>query len=552
MILMGAGTNHWFHADTIYRAFLTLTTLCGTQGVNGGGWAHYVGQEKVRPITGYGLYANALDWSRPPRNMIQTAYWYLHTDQFRYDHFGADALAASKAGGLWAGMTTADVLAQSARLGWMPSYPTFDRNPLTLADDVAASGTPAAEYVPAALQDGSLRFAGEDPDAPENFPRVLTIWRSNLLGSSAKGNEYFLEHLLGTDSSLRARGGAARAPAARRRLEGRGSAREARPAADSRLPDDVDDGVQRRGPAGGHLVREVRPEQHRHASVRALVQPGHRPAVADPHRLRRVPRDRQGVQRARGDAPRCPPGPRRGAPDARHPGRDGDAVGDRARLEGGRVRPGAGSDDAEAGGRRAGLPGGRGQARRARAARVVAGCHHEGHHVRPDQAHRLPRPQERAGPRGRGRRAAVAAAGRARLRGDPRAVRHHQRAPGHRGVPHAGEAHGPQAGGPRGRARGQAGHVRGHAGGADAGHHVPRVVRLGVRRPAVLAVHHQRRAAQALAHPDGPAALLPRPRLDDRAGGEPAGVPTTPEHGGPVRGAAGGVERGARASRCGT
>ncbi|MBO3083368.1 nitrate reductase subunit alpha [Cellulomonas fengjieae] len=204
MIIMGAGANHWFHADTIYRAFLTLTTLCGTQGVNGGGWAHYVGQEKVRPITGYGLYANALDWSRPPRHMVQTAYWYLHTDQFRYDQFGADALAAATGGGRWAGMTTADVLAQSARLGWMPSYPTFDRNPLTLADDVAAAGVPAAEYVPAALQDGSLRFAGEDPDAPENFPRVLTIWRSNLLGSSAKGNEYFLEHLLGTDSSLRA------------------------------------------------------------------------------------------------------------------------------------------------------------------------------------------------------------------------------------------------------------------------------------------------------------------------------------------------------------
>ena len=59
MIVMGAGTNHWFHSDTIYRAFLTLTTLTGCQGVNGGGWAHYVGQEKVRPITGYTQIANA-------------------------------------------------------------------------------------------------------------------------------------------------------------------------------------------------------------------------------------------------------------------------------------------------------------------------------------------------------------------------------------------------------------------------------------------------------------------------------------------------------------
>ena len=45
------------------------------------------------------------------------------------------------------------------------------------------------------LKSGHLQFACEDPDAPENFPRCLTVWRSNLLGSSAKGNEYFLKHL---------------------------------------------------------------------------------------------------------------------------------------------------------------------------------------------------------------------------------------------------------------------------------------------------------------------------------------------------------------------
>ncbi len=204
MIIMGAGTNHWFHSDTIYRAFLTLTTLTGCQGVNGGGWAHYVGQEKVRPITGYSAIATASDWNRPARQMIQTAYWYLHSDQFRYDPFSADTLAAAGAGGPFAGKTTADVIAQSARMGWMPSYPTFDRNPLDLADEADATGRPAAEHIVDELKAGRLRFAGEDPDAPENFPRVLTIWRANLLGSSAKGNEYFLRHLLGTDHSVRA------------------------------------------------------------------------------------------------------------------------------------------------------------------------------------------------------------------------------------------------------------------------------------------------------------------------------------------------------------
>jgi len=204
MIVMGAGTNHWFHSDTIYRAFLTLTNLTGCQGVNGGGWAHYVGQEKVRPITGYTQIANALDWNRPPRNMIQTAFWYLHTNQFRYDPFGADTLSATTGTGQLAGLSTADVIAKSARMGWMPSYPTFDRNPLDLSDAAAAAGKPVGEYVVEQLKSGELDFAGEDPDAPQNYPRILSIWRANLLGSSGKGNEYFLKHLLGTDSSVRA------------------------------------------------------------------------------------------------------------------------------------------------------------------------------------------------------------------------------------------------------------------------------------------------------------------------------------------------------------
>ncbi|MDQ8706347.1 nitrate reductase subunit alpha [Streptomyces sp. LHD-70] len=197
MILMGAGTNHWFHSETIYRGFLALLTLTGCQGRNGGGWAHYVGQEKCRPVTGWATLAGAGDWSRPPRQMIGAAYWFLNTDQWRYDRFAADVLASPLGEGRFDGMTGADCLAQSARLGWMPSYPTFDRNSLDLGEQ-GVDGTLAQ------LKDGSLKFACEDPDAPENWPRVLTLWRANLLGSSAKGAEYFTKHLLGTQSSLRA------------------------------------------------------------------------------------------------------------------------------------------------------------------------------------------------------------------------------------------------------------------------------------------------------------------------------------------------------------
>lgn len=204
MIILGAGTNHWFHSDATYRTFLTLTTLCGTQGVNGGGWAHYVGQEKVRPITGWAQLAFALDWVRPPRQMIGTGFWYVQTDQWRYDRLGADLLSSPLGDGHFAGRSMIDTMAQSARSGWMPSYPQFDRNPLDLADDAAASGLDPATYVSQQLKSGELKFAIEDPDAQGNWPRVLTLWRANLLGSSSKGNEFFLRHLLGTSNAVRA------------------------------------------------------------------------------------------------------------------------------------------------------------------------------------------------------------------------------------------------------------------------------------------------------------------------------------------------------------
>jgi nitrate reductase alpha subunit len=200
MIIMGAGICQWFHGDATYRAVLALLMLTGSMGRNGGGWAHHVGQEKCRPVTGWATMAGATDWQRPPRQMIGTAFWYTHTDQWRYDGYRADALTSPLARGRLSGMHTMDTIALSARLGWMPSYPQFDRNPLDVADE--AGGGDVAAHVAGQLRDGSLRFAIEDPDAPANWPRCLTLWRANLLGSSAKGDEYFLKHLLGTHDSL--------------------------------------------------------------------------------------------------------------------------------------------------------------------------------------------------------------------------------------------------------------------------------------------------------------------------------------------------------------
>ena len=204
MIVLGAGTNQWFHGENSYRAFLALLLFTGCQGVNGGGWAHYVGQEKCRTATGWATYASGNDWARPPRFMAGTAYWYSHTDQWRYDTYRADALMSPLGPGKVRGRHTADLVAASARMGWMPSFPTFNRNPIQLGKEAVELGRDPAEYVADQLVDGTLRFAAEDPDDPANWPRTLTLWRSNLFGSSAKGDEYFLKHLLGTHSNLQA------------------------------------------------------------------------------------------------------------------------------------------------------------------------------------------------------------------------------------------------------------------------------------------------------------------------------------------------------------
>ncbi|MBB4823002.1 nitrate reductase alpha subunit [Sporosarcina luteola] len=205
MIIMGAGINHWFNSDTIYRAILNLVTLTASQGVNGGGWAHYVGQEKCRPIEGWSTIAFARDWQAPPRLQNATSFFYFATDQWKYEEAGVRSLR-SPLGNETRYEHPADYNVLAARLGWLPSYPQFNRNSLQLTEEAAKAGKTTTEEIVShtveQLKEGKLRFAVEDPDAPENFPRSLFVWRSNLVSSSAKGQEYFMKHLFGASSGL--------------------------------------------------------------------------------------------------------------------------------------------------------------------------------------------------------------------------------------------------------------------------------------------------------------------------------------------------------------
>ncbi|WP_114353169.1 nitrate reductase subunit alpha [Saliterribacillus persicus] len=204
MIAMGGGTNHWYHSDQIYRSILNLVLLTGSQGVNGGGWAHYVGQEKVRPVEGWQTVAFAKDWGSPPRLQNGTSFFYFATDQYRYEE--KSEVTKNNWGGKYSEMHPADVNALSARLGWLPSYPQFTQNSIDLVTEARKSGASSnqeiIDSVVEKVKKGEIDWSIENPDDPRNFPRVFFNWRSNLLGDSGKGHEYFVKHLIGGEDQV--------------------------------------------------------------------------------------------------------------------------------------------------------------------------------------------------------------------------------------------------------------------------------------------------------------------------------------------------------------
>ena len=87
-------------------------------------------------------------------------------------------------------------------MGWLPFYPQFNANPIELVRRAEHEGANTKEaivqWMVDHLRNRRIQFAVEDPDAPENWPRVWLIWRANAMNSSAKGQEYFFKHYLGT------------------------------------------------------------------------------------------------------------------------------------------------------------------------------------------------------------------------------------------------------------------------------------------------------------------------------------------------------------------
>ena len=132
MVILGAGVNHWYHMDMTYRGIINLLVFCGSIGQSGGGWSHYVGQEKLRPQTGWTPLAFALDWNRPPRHMNSTSFFYAHTDQWRYETLtAAEILSPTAPDGDW-NKSFIDYNVRAERMGGCRPRPSSNKIRWTL------------------------------------------------------------------------------------------------------------------------------------------------------------------------------------------------------------------------------------------------------------------------------------------------------------------------------------------------------------------------------------------------------------------------------------
>ena len=207
-IIIGAGINHWYHNNLMYRSAMAALMLTGSVGKNGGGLNHYVGQEKLAPVAPWSAITFARDWGMTPRLQNAPSWHYVHSDQWRYEAEFTEYHPVPSDTSIAKGHTM-DLQVQAVRNGWLPFFPQFDRSSIEVVKEARAAGAKTEAEVVAhvvqQLKSGALKFAVQDPDAPENWPRVWFIWRGNALMSSAKGHEYFLKHYLGTHNNMIAR-----------------------------------------------------------------------------------------------------------------------------------------------------------------------------------------------------------------------------------------------------------------------------------------------------------------------------------------------------------
>ncbi|NKS55719.1 molybdopterin-dependent oxidoreductase, partial [Rhodococcus hoagii] len=202
MIIMGAGICQWFHGDATYRAVLALLMADRQHGQE---------RRRLGALRGPGEGAADHGWATMAMApMVPAAatghrhrFWYMHADQWRYDGYRAARRLPARGG---KSRRTHTATPSRSPHGWAGCrrIRNSTATPSTLADDAAGSGVDVGEYVVDQLRSGNCTSRSKMFDAEENWPRVLTLWRANLLGGCRRKATSTSRNLLGAGSSLRA------------------------------------------------------------------------------------------------------------------------------------------------------------------------------------------------------------------------------------------------------------------------------------------------------------------------------------------------------------
>ena len=274
-----------------------MLVMCGCVGQSGGGWSHYVGQEKLRPQSGWLPLAFALDWSRPPRQQNSTSFFYAHTDQWRYETLDVGEIVSPTApAGPWDGALI-DYNVRAERMGWLPSAPQLESQSARGGEAGRRLRQGAEGLRRRRAEVGRAEALLPRPGQPEELAAQHVRVALQPAGLLRQGPRVFPQaparHLARRDGQAAGRDG--RAEADRCRLARRGAGRKARPAGDARLPHVDHLRLLRHRAADRHLVREERPQHLRHAPLHPPADRRGGPGVGGAQRLGDLQGDRQEV-----------------------------------------------------------------------------------------------------------------------------------------------------------------------------------------------------------------------------------------------------------------
>ncbi len=155
-IIESAGTNHYYHNDLINRAQILLVALTGNVGKPGGGFDHYVGQEKLWAEERF--FRLSFPLGRPKQRFQNTTIWtYTHAD------------VTSDVDGLWP-RSINQYIVDSVNNRWMPLWP-----------DIRGTMRPSGYTIDPTKTltlntDGTLNFTRD--------PKVMFVWGANYLNQA--------------------------------------------------------------------------------------------------------------------------------------------------------------------------------------------------------------------------------------------------------------------------------------------------------------------------------------------------------------------------------